>query len=71
MKWLAILLMVVLVGQIILFLYSRRVRQELKNSVIEKYGLKTPKDAWNAMANPEIPDEDRKEIKRLYAGDKD
>ncbi len=68
MKWLAILLVLVLLGQVVLFLYSRRVRKEMKNSVIEKYNLKSPKDAWEAMANPDIPESDREEIKRLYEG---
>ena len=71
MKWLAVLLVIVLLGQIILFFYSRRVRKQMKNSVIDKYGLKTPKDAWQAMANPEIPEADRREIKKLYEGNND
>ena len=66
MKWLAVLLIVILLAQVILFLYGRRVRRKMKDSVIEKYNLKTPKDAWQAMADPNIPDEDREEIKRLY-----
>lgn len=70
MKWLAIFLVIVLIGQIILFLYGRRVRKQMKNSVIDKYDLKSPKDAWEAMANPEIPEEDRETIKKLYEGDK-
>lgn len=68
MKWLAILLVVILLGQVVLFIYSRRVRKEMKNSVIEKYGLKSPKDAWDAMADPNTPDEDREKIRQLYEG---
>lgn len=68
MKWLGFLLVFVLLGQIILFIYSRRVRKAMRNSVVEKYNLKTPKDAWEALANPDLPDEDRKEIKKLYEG---
>ena len=68
MKWLAILLVLVLLGQVILFLYSRRLKKDMKDSVIEKYNLKSPKDAWQAMADPNIPEADRKEIKRLYEG---
>jgi uncharacterized membrane protein YqiK len=68
MKWLAILLVIVLLGQVILFFYGRQVRKKMKNSVIEKYDLKSPKDAWQAMADPYIPEEDRKEIKKLYEG---
>ena len=71
MKWLAIFLVIILLGQVILFFYSRRLKKEMKNSVIEKYNLKTPKDAWQAMADPDIPDEDRREIKRLYEGNEE
>lgn len=71
MKWLAILLVLVLLGQVMLFLYGRKVRKELKNSVIEKYNLKTPKDAWQAMADPDIPEEDRAAIKKLYEGNEE
>lgn len=68
MKWLAILLILVLLGQVFLFLYSRKIRKNMKRSVIERYNLKTPKDAWDALADPDIPEEDREEIKRLYEG---
>ena len=66
MKWLALLLVLVLLGQVVLFFYSRRLKKQMKNSVIEKYNLKSPKDAWQAMADPNIPEEDRDEIKQLY-----
>jgi hypothetical protein len=69
MIWFAIILIIALLLQIGLFLYSRKVKKGIKESVIEKYHLRTPKDAWDAMANPEIPDEDKKEIKRLYEGE--
>lgn len=68
MKWIAILLVLVLLSQVILFIYGRKYRKTLKNSVIEKYNLKTPKDAWEALADPNIPEEDRAEIKKLYEG---
>lgn len=68
MKWIAILLVLVLLSQVILFIYGRKYRKTLKNSVIEKYNLKTPKDAWEALADPTIPEEDRVEIKKLYEG---
>ena len=71
MKWLAIFLVIILLGQVILFFYSRRLKKEMKNSVIEKYNLKTPKDAWQALADPNIPEEDRREIKRLYEGNEE
>lgn len=67
--WFGIILLLALLSQIGLFLYSRKIKKGLKESVIEKYQLRTPKDAWDALANPEIPEEDKKEIKRLYEGE--
>jgi hypothetical protein len=69
MMWFAIILVLALLLQVGLFLYSRKVKSQLKEGVIEKYQLRTPKDAWDALANPEIPEEDKKEIKRLYEGE--
>lgn len=69
MKWLFIVLGIVLISQLALFYYSRKIKRGLKESVMEKYRLKTPKDAWEALGNPDIPEEDKKEIKKLYEGE--
>ena len=69
MMWFIIILVLVLLSQVSLFLYGRKVKSRLKEGVIEKYQLRTPKDAWDALANPEIPDKDKKEIKKLYEGE--
>ena len=69
MIWFAILLILALLSQLGLFFYSRKVKKRLKDGVIEKYQLRTPKDAWDALADPKVPDEDKKEIKRLYEGE--
>ena len=69
MMWFIIILILALLSQVGLFFYSRKVKKGLKEGVIEKYQLRTPKDAWDALANSEIPDEDKKEIKRLYEGE--
>jgi len=65
MIWFVALLILALLSQIGLFLYSQKVKKRLKEGVIEKYQLRTPKDAWDALADPKVPDEDKKEIKRL------
>ena len=67
--WFIIILILALLSQVGLLLYSRKIKKRLKQGVIEKYQLLTPKDAWDALANSEIPDEDKKEIKRLYEGE--
>jgi hypothetical protein len=69
MMWFALVLILAIASQVGLFLYSRKIKKGLKDSVIEKYNLRTPKDAWEALGNPEIPDEDKNEIQKLYDGD--
>ena len=69
MNWLFIILTIVLLSQVILFVYSRKLKKDLKNNVVEKYNLKTPKDAWDALADQEIPEEDKAEIRKFYNGE--
>jgi len=69
MKWLFILLILVLLSQVVLYIYSRKLKKDLKDNVVEKYNLKTPKDAWDALANPDIPDKDKTEIRKYYNGE--
>ena len=67
--WFVAILILALLSQVGLFFYGRKVKKGLREGVIEKYQLRTPKDAWDALANPDIPEEDKKEIKRLYEGE--
>lgn len=69
MNWIFIILTLVLLSQVVLYIYSRKLKKDLKNNVVEKYNLKTPKDAWNALADPEIPEEDKVEIRKYYHGE--
>lgn len=66
MKWLVLILILIVLLQILFFFYTRKIKKELKNNVVEKYNLRTPKDAWESLGDPDIPEEDKKEIKRLY-----
>ena len=68
MKWLGFLLVLVLLGQIALFIYNHRLKKKLRNPVIEKYNLRAPGDAWQAMADPWIPEKGGEEIKHRYEG---
>jgi hypothetical protein len=68
MKWLFSFLVFALLSQIALFFYSRKLKKELKNNVIDRYNLKTPKDAWNALADPSINEEDKEKIRKYYNG---
>lgn len=68
MIWIVIVLVLALGSQIGLFIYSRKIKKKIKASVVSKYNLKTPKDAWNALASQDIPEEDKVEIRKLYEG---
>ena len=62
----------VLVLQIALFFVIRKKRkQEKRESIIEKYDIRSPGDAFRLMQNPDIPDEDKQKIEKLYLGNDD
>ena len=61
----------VLIMQIVLFFIIRTRNKKLKReNVIEKYNIKSPGEAFELMNNPEIPEEDRIKIEKLYQGEK-
>ena len=69
---LIILVSVVFLFQIGLFILGRRIKKkEKENSVIEKYKIKTPKDAWILIGDQSIPEDDRKKIEELYQARED
>lgn len=39
-----------------------------KNNVLDKYDIKSAKDAWNVLSDPELPEEDREKIQSIYEG---
>lgn len=70
MTKLIIIVLAILLLQVGLFILSRRVRKKQKeNDVIEKYNIKSAKDAWNLIGDHSIPEEDRKKIEKLYHGE--
>jgi len=64
-----IIIGIVLLAQVGIFIAVRKkIRNDKKNSVIEKYTIKSKGDAWRLINNPDIPDEDRLKIEALYKG---
>ena len=63
-----IVLVVLVFGlQIGLFIWGRKIRKRDKeNSVLERYGIKSRADAWRTLSKPDLPENDRKELERLY-----
>ena len=70
MNLIIIFVVFILLFQITLFFVIRaRNKKMKKEDVIEKYAIKTPGDAFELMNNPEIPEEDRIKIEKIYRGE--
>jgi uncharacterized protein YneF (UPF0154 family) len=55
--------------QVGIFIISRRMKKKNReHNVIDKYDIRTPRDAWKLMGDQSIPEEDRKKIETLYHG---
>ncbi|WP_425390104.1 hypothetical protein [Ekhidna sp.] len=62
-----ILLAIVAVIQIAIFIMARRIRKrEKENNVLLKYNIKTRQKAWQLLADPDIPDGDKRKIREYY-----
>lgn len=60
----------VLVMQVVMFFVIRKKKKaEKQNSVIERYNIKSPSDAFRLLQDNSIPDEDRAKIELLYKGE--
>ena len=69
MTWLYVILAVVFALQVFLFLMGRKIRKrEKEQNVLLKYQIDSRQKAWQLMADPSIPEEDRAKIKQLYEG---
>lgn len=72
MNWIFIVVAIALVIQIALFIMGRRIRKrEKENSVIEKYKINSRQRAWQLLADPNTPEEDREKIRALYEGEEE
>lgn len=70
MNWIIFFVSLALILQVGLLLWSRKIRKrEKENSVIEKYDIRTRQRAWQLMADPDLPEEDREKIRRIYEGE--
>ncbi|NQZ76986.1 MAG: hypothetical protein HRT61_12925 [Ekhidna sp.] len=67
MIWLYILIAGVIGLQVYLFILGRRIRKkEKENNVLFKYDINSRQRAWQLLADPTVPDEDKKKIRELY-----
>jgi len=62
-----ILIAVVILIQIGIFVMTRRLRKrEKENNVLLKYNINSRQKAWQLLADPDIPEEDKKKIQEYY-----
>ena len=70
MNFIIALVVIVLFIQIgLFFLIRAKKKKDKENSVIEKYNIKSAGQAWNLINDPETPEDDRKEIEKIYQGE--
>ncbi|MEM7106585.1 MAG: hypothetical protein AAF519_00070 [Bacteroidota bacterium] len=70
MKTFLIFAFLILALQVVMFFLIRKKKKEEKeNSVIERYNIKTPSDAFRLIQDNSIPQEDRDKIEALYKGE--
>ena len=62
-----VLLAIVAIIQIVIFIMARRIRKrEKENNVLLKYSINSRQRAWQLLADPSIPEEDKEKIKEYY-----
>ena len=62
-----ILIGVVVLIQVGIFIMTRRIRKrEKENNVLLKYKINTRQRAWQLLADPTIPEEDKAKIQEYY-----
>lgn len=66
MTKLIIFIVLAIVIQIILFLYSRKLKKQNREHVLTRYDIRTAKQAWDCLQDPELPEEDRIKIQEFY-----
>lgn len=53
--------------QVGLFIMTRRIRKrEKENNVLLKYNINSRQKAWQLLADPSIPEEDKNKIQEYY-----
>jgi len=68
MNYLIVFVAIVLVFQLsLMFLIRYKKKMDKKNNVLMKYDINTPKDAWECLNNPNIPESDKEKIQEYYA----
>jgi hypothetical protein len=67
MNWLYVLVAVVIAFQIGIFVWGRRIRKrEREENVLLKYNINSRQRAWQLLADPSIPDEEKLKIRAFY-----
>lgn len=67
MNWMYVLVGVVFALQMGIFIWSRRIRKrERENNILIKYNINSRQRAWQLLADPSIPEEEKLKIREFY-----
>ena len=67
MTLLVAILVVVLLVQACIFIYSRKMKKQMReNDVLLKYNINTRSELFSSLANPDIPESDREKLQKIY-----
>ena len=70
MIWFYILISAALIIQVTLFIVGRKIKKkEKETNVLLKYNINTRQRAWQLLADPSIPEEDKAKIQEIYDGE--
>lgn len=68
--WVYVLVGFVVIIQVGIFIMGRRIRKrEKETNVLLKYNINSRQRAWQLLADPSIPEADKKEIQAYYDGE--
>ena len=70
MTYLIVLAVCVLILQLFIFFYLRRKNRHMRETdILLKYDIKTRKDAWHKLQDPDLPEDDRKKLQEIYSAE--
>lgn len=68
MTILIIMISLVVLSQIGIFFYSRKLKKAHRKHVLTRYKITSAREAWQVLQDPDLPEADRLEIEKIYEG---
>ena len=66
MTILIIMISLVVLSQIGIFFYSRKLKKAHREHVLTRYKITNTREAWEVLQDPELSEADRAEIEKIY-----